>query len=116
MTFPKVDLDPVLAVRGRTRGSRRVSIVGSSFYKGASDWIPKLKAGQAVVLKREPDNKYDKNAIAVYIFKQQLGHIPRGLAAEIAPLMDAGATVSAVKAKNFPGSGVLDLSWEVPSD
>jgi len=93
---------------------RQVSIVGSSFYPGAADWLPRLGPGQIVRLEREPDNEYDKNAISVHIFQQQLGHLPRGFAAEVAPLIDAGKSIKAWKSRDprFAGSGVLVVEWE----
>lgn len=47
------------------------------------------------LLQREPDNPYDANAIRVdgYLLGRcagQAGHLPRDLAAVLAPLMDAG--------------------------
>lgn len=96
---------------------RQVSIVGSSFYPGASNWIANLKPGQAVRVERQPNNQYDSNAIAVFVFQQQLGHLPRGFAAEVAPLMDAGFKLSATKSRDprFKGSGVLVIEWEKPN-
>lgn len=42
-------------------------------------------------LEREPDNKHDPNAIAVYDYDDiMLGHIPRGIAERLAPELDAG--------------------------
>jgi len=95
---------------------RQVSIVGSSFYPGASNWIARLKPGQELRVVREPDNQYDGNAIAVYIFQQKLGHLPRGFAAEVAPLIDKGFKCAATKSKDprFAGTGVLVLEWEKP--
>lgn len=95
---------------------RQVSIVGSSFYPGASNWIAKMKGGQQVRLEREPTNKYDVNAIAVHLFAQKLGHLPRGFAAEVAPFMDAGLKTTAHKSRDprFIGTGVLIVEWETP--
>lgn len=95
---------------------RQVSIVGSSFHAGASNWIARLKQGQQLRLQREPTNKFDKNAIAVYTFQQCLGYVPRGLAVELAPIMDAGNEVSAVKSRDpkFGQSGVMDMTWGKP--
>ena len=43
------------------------------------------------ILYREPSNPYDKNAIKVKAWgKHDLGYIPRELAADLAPLLDAG--------------------------
>jgi hypothetical protein len=49
-------------------------------------------AGQPVTLKREPDNKYDRNAIAVSIEGglYQIGSLHSDVAAKLAPLLDAG--------------------------
>ena len=94
---------------------RQVTIVGSSFYPGASNWLAKLGPGQPLRVVREPENEHDKNAIAVYIFQQKLGHLPRGFAAEIAPLMDAGKKVTVWKSRDarFAGTGVCGCEWEL---
>lgn len=96
--------------------NRQVTIVGSSFHPGASAWLPRLKAGQQLRLAREPTNQYDINAISVHVFQQCLGYVPRGLAAELAPIMDAGGTVAAAKSRDpkFGQSGVMDMAWEKP--
>jgi len=41
-------------------------------------------------LVREPDNTYDKNAIRVAIGDKKLGYIPKAIARDLAPEMDAG--------------------------
>lgn len=42
-----------------------------------------------MVLRREPHNQYDANAICVdNVRGEQIGHIPRGLAAKLAKYMD----------------------------
>jgi hypothetical protein len=93
---------------------RLVSIVGSSFYPGAGNWIAKMARGQELRVERQPNNQYDANAVAVYVFNQQLGHFPRGFAAEVAPLMDAGKKLSATKSRDprFDGQGVMVVEWE----
>lgn len=95
---------------------RQVSITGSSFYPGAGNWIAKLAPGQQLRVEREPNNPYDPNAVSVWIFQQKLGHFPRGFAAEVAPLIDAGFKLTAVKSRDprFAGSGVLLVEWEKP--
>lgn len=78
---------------------RRVfSVVGTSFKPGATELLMRdLKPKHPLTLKREPNNKYDKNAIAV-CYGRPLGYVPRGLAAEIAPLMDRGVVFRCAKA------------------
>jgi hypothetical protein len=95
---------------------RQASIMGSSFYPGASNHIPRLHPGQQLRVEREPTNKYDANAVSLYVFNQKLGHLPRGLAAEVAPLIDAGVTVTVHKSRDprFGTSGVVVVRWETP--
>lgn len=97
---------------------RQASIVGSSFYPGAGNWIAKLRPGQPLRVVREPENPYDANAIAVYVFQQKLGHFPRGLAAEVAPFVDAGLDVTAWKSRDprFGTAGVMVVQWETPDE
>lgn len=57
-------------------------IVGVRYYRGNAN------PGEHVVLKREPTNQYDRNAIRVdNVMGAQVGHIPRNLAAKLAPYM-----------------------------
>lgn len=59
----------------------------------------------AVVLRRNPGNQYDANAIEVHVpglgDRAMVGHLPRPVAARLAPLLDAGelwqAEVGAVR-------------------
>ena len=52
--------------------------------------------GTWFVLEREPENKFDPNAIAVYVpvksgtHKLMLGYVPAEIAANLAPLLDEG--------------------------
>ena len=95
--------------------SRNVTITGSTFYQNATAIIKQLRPGNALTLKREPELKYDKNAVAIYspskVGDKQLGYVPRGLAAELAPLMDSGTVVTAVRARTAL-EGVLLLEWD----
>ena len=51
--------------------------------------------GEDVELVREPDNKYDSNAIRVDSDQGRLGYIPAQTAATLAPFMDRGNSVDA---------------------
>ena len=95
---------------------RQVNIMGSPNYPGAGEQIVRMRPGQQLRVVREPKNPYDVNAIAVHIFNQKLGHFPRGFAAEVAPLMDAGYKVIAHKSRDprFAQSGVMVVEWEKP--
>ena len=98
--------------------SRHVSITGAMFYPNATANIKWLQTrfGEPLILKREPELKYDTNAVAVYLPSKvggdkQLGYVPRGLAAELAPIMDAGTEVTAVRARTAL-EGVILLTWD----
>lgn len=93
---------------------RQVSVVGSSFYPGAGDQWARMRPGQPLRWKREPENEHDKNAVSIHIFNQQLGHFPRGFAAEIAPLLDAGKACKVWKSRDprFGTSCVVVVEWE----
>lgn len=50
-----------------------------------------MSTGASLELRRESNNQYDPNAIAVHYGNLQLGFLKKDLAAHIAPLIDAGA-------------------------
>ncbi|KXN85344.1 Putative SWI/SNF-like matrix-associated actin-dependent regulator [Leucoagaricus sp. SymC.cos] len=59
------------------------NVVGIQYYTGL------VGPGEEVVLVREPRNRFDANAIQVKnIGQDQVGHIPRAVAAKLAPLLD----------------------------
>ncbi|KAL4819445.1 SNF2 family N-terminal domain-containing protein [Aspergillus spinulosporus] len=64
-------------------GDLNTKIVGVRYYRGTAT------IGEHVVLKREPHNQYDRNAIRVdNVMGTQIGHIPRNIAAKLATYMD----------------------------
>ncbi|PNY27303.1 Helicase-like transcription factor, partial [Tolypocladium capitatum] len=66
-------------------GSFDGKIVGVRYYSGYAS------PGEVVLCHREPQNKYDPNAIRVdNVMYQQIGHLPRKVAEKIAPYMDSG--------------------------
>lgn len=52
------------------------SIVGLN-HTGKEAVVAALKIGHPVMLVREPDNKFDRMAIAVYVDGERVGYIPR---------------------------------------
>lgn len=55
-------------------------------------------------MRREPDNQYDRNAVALYAprAREPLGYVQRGRAPAIARRMDAGEDMAAVSLRG-PG-------------
>ncbi|GES66884.1 SNF2 family helicase [Aspergillus terreus] len=65
-------------------GNLHTKIVGVRYYRGHAT------IGEYVILRREPTNQYDSNAIRVdNVMGAQIGHIPRNMAAKLAKYMDA---------------------------
>ncbi|KAJ5398775.1 hypothetical protein N7465_009264 [Penicillium sp. CMV-2018d] len=59
-------------------------IVGVRFYRGRAN------PGERVIINRDANNQYDRNAIKVNnVMGAQVGHIPRQMAAKLASYMDA---------------------------
>lgn len=73
------------ALAGRTKAASekgiKISVVGESFENDdgsdRQDIIERLKVGDEIELRNEPDNLYDKNAIAVFSRHGQIGYIGR---------------------------------------
>uniref|UniRef100_A0A0W0FH49 Uncharacterized protein n=1 Tax=Moniliophthora roreri TaxID=221103 RepID=A0A0W0FH49_MONRR len=63
----------------------RTKVVGIQYYTGL------VGPEEEVILQREPQNRFDRNAIQVLnIGRTQVGHLPRDIAAKLSPLLDAG--------------------------
>jgi hypothetical protein len=77
------------------RGLHVASVAGTQFREAAVA-AAELAPGDRLELRREPANEHDPNAIAVDGGGQHLGFVPRELALEIAPALDAGEPWSAV--------------------
>lgn len=66
-------------------------IAGTSHVEGLTALVPQLNEETRVKFFREPDNKYDKNAIVIRTEKgSKLGYVPRKDNVVFARLMDAG--------------------------
>lgn len=101
-------------------------IVGSQYRDGALAIVATLSGGEAVELRREPDNPHDPGAIAVYLGAVHLGYIPKHATRDIGNVLAAGGKVKAVvrdgPLMNGDGSiarGGLPrivVSWEDASD
>ncbi|KAF2645809.1 hypothetical protein P280DRAFT_417930 [Massarina eburnea CBS 473.64] len=64
-------------------GKLDTKIVGVRFYNGYATM------GEMAICRREPQNPYDRNALQILnVQGAQIGHIPKGFAAKLAPYMD----------------------------
>jgi hypothetical protein len=75
-------------------GGRTVDVVGESHYQEALELITGGKTEEAHDLEkwasliREPDNPYDRNAVAVYIDGRKVGYLSRDDAPQYGVLLD----------------------------
>ena len=65
------------------------SIVGTKFRDGAAEHLKTLKRGAPLRLVREPDNIYDKKAVAIYSGETCIGYLPAKQNGGIALAMDS---------------------------
>jgi HIRAN domain len=85
--------DPRLAQRGLLVAG----VAGAARHHGEALASSELAPGSVLELRRDPGNEHDPNAIAVHApGGAQIGWIPRELAEEVAPELDAGRRWSAV--------------------
>ena len=80
------------------RGLRVAAVAGAARHHADALGSDALAPGQPLVLRRDAGNPHDANAIAVHPAGggEQAGWVPREIAAEIAPDLDAGRPWSAV--------------------
>jgi len=66
-------------------------------------------------LVREPHNPYDTNAIRVAIGNKKLGYVPKALAKDLAPEMDAGKEFIAlfVRRNESPFHNIVGLTVKI---
>jgi len=69
----------------------KTKIAGISLHQNI---ISEIVPGEELLLMREPDNRFDTNAIIVLSrSKKQLGYVNRNLAFDVAKAMDEGVVV-----------------------
>lgn len=103
------------------RGLRVAGVAGAGRHHAAAVASDAAAPGRPLVLRRDTGNEHDANAIAVDLpGGEQLGFVPRELAAELAPRLDAGERWSAVALRESrasprdPRTGVTMLLAAAP--
>lgn len=103
-TFSLASLLPLtLAGRNGSRPvSRRIQLIdvfvaGYQYYDGMREEVAgSLRVGEEVLLKRQPDNQYDENAIEVYTLRgYKLDYLPRSDNTVIAAIADQDIEIGA---------------------
>ncbi len=86
--------------------------LAGGFYHGLQAVRDDIKVGERLVLRAEPQNPHDANAVAVIRQGLMLGYIPREANAPIAKLLASGAAVRSEVV------GLLDFkrAYDIPDD
>lgn len=87
--------------------------IGQSFFtkvagvtfRNAQSILPTIKRGAVLALVRERNNEHDSNAVKVMYGAKQIGYLNRDVAADIAPIIDSGGSVSATVVEITGGRG-----------
>lgn len=69
-------------------------LAGFQYHDGEALWS-QMRAGDALVLVREPDNPHDGNAVRVEWRGRMIGYLPRAENRSVAAEMDRGSRVEA---------------------
>jgi hypothetical protein len=86
-------------------GLRVAGVAGAGRHHAGALASDAAAPGAPLVLRRDAGNPHDPNAIAVDLpGGEQLGWVPRELAAELAPALDSGAAWSALVLREQRGS------------
>jgi hypothetical protein len=103
------------------RGLRVAGVAGASQHHAEALEDEGAAPGEPLELRRDPENEHDPNAIAVHARGgAQLGWVPREIAAELAPEIDAGKPWCAVvlreqrRSPRDPRSGLTMLLAPAP--
>src|SRR5687768_2242170 len=79
-------------------GLRIAGVAGAARHHAEALGSDAAEPGLPLELRRDPGNEHDPNAIAVHLLPahEQVGWVPRSVAEEIAPAIDAGEPYSAI--------------------
>lgn len=69
-------------------------LAGFQYHQGPQVWAW-LRVGEALRLAREPENPYDRRAVALYWNGYKLGYLPRAENAAVAHMLDHGQRLAA---------------------
>ena len=85
------------------RGLRVAGVAGAARHHAEALESDDAAPGRPLELRRDPGNEHDPNAIMVLAGGELIGFVPRELAAELAPELDAGRPWSAVALREQRG-------------
>lgn len=86
----------------------RFHVAGFRYYQGL-ELVARLRPGDPLLLRAEPDNPYDPRAVEVYFGQHKLGYVPRRRNATLSCLLAQGAPVEGRVRAVRPGAA----PWEM---
>lgn len=87
-------------------------LAGVNFRPGARERLAELIPGEGLDLRREPENPYDRNAVAVYDGEQHLGYVPRADALAVSTALRLGHLTTATYTA-LVSTTEITIMWEV---
>lgn len=87
--------------------------IAGTFYHNPEEFANDIIENDVILLKREPENSFDKRAIALYYKNLKIGYIPKVKNEVISKLMDAGKQFSAKIIEKEKDDDSLALKLEV---
>jgi HIRAN domain-containing protein len=103
------------------RGLRVAGVAGAARHHAEVLGSDAVAPGRSLELRRDPGNEHDANAIAVHVEAGQAGWVPREIAAELAPQIDAAEPWSAIALRELrpsprdPRTGLTMLLAPAPA-
>jgi len=98
-----------------------LGLAGFQYHRAEGIW-PFLRPGLELHLRREPWNRHDRLAVAVYYRQEKLGYLPRSDNAAVARWLDQGrtlrASIASLAETSHPGGRVqlrLQLTAGTPA-
>jgi hypothetical protein len=87
-------------------GIRVAAVAGAGAHHAQAVGSEDVEPGRPLELRRDPGNEHDPNAIAVHAAGggEQVGWVPRELAAELAPMIDEGRSWTALSLRESRAS------------
>jgi hypothetical protein len=106
------------------RGIKVAGVAGAARHHAEALQAADVAPGRSLDLRRDPANEHDPNAIAVHAgggAREQIGWVPREVAAELAPELDTGQPWSALSLREArrsprdPRTGLTMLLARAPA-
>ncbi|MBQ0089984.1 MAG: NINE protein [Prevotellaceae bacterium] len=108
----KLDYFPIAGISYRTDDVKTIMKKGNPNY---SDFVYRIKEDY-VILRPEPSNPHDSNAIAIYMNDVKIGYVPAELTFRVKPLINKCSFIGTIRGGDIRGeSGIIkrDFSGEV---